>query len=182
MNAYVVVGPESSGNRLLAAILIRAGCYGLASTIQPGDDGLPLHGQSPAVIVRSYPHGNKWPELRNIVPELRRRGYTTRVLIVVRDSYCVEQSQLSNHHRTLEEIRFNVRSAFHLIFGQLADLTTDWRLVSLESLFRPEAVGRLLDAIGLPPVMEGPLVVEGHEYAGVEDPNAKHYHGEPWKS
>lgn len=33
--AFVICGPQSSGNRLLGAILVRAGCWGEGSTNQP---------------------------------------------------------------------------------------------------------------------------------------------------
>src|SRR3546814_10009736 len=77
---FLVVGPESAGNRLAAAVLVRAGCVGHASTDQVWDQTLP-EGETPAVVIRSFPHGDDWPDLGALLSTLHARGYVVTVLI-----------------------------------------------------------------------------------------------------
>lgn len=173
--AYVVVGPESSGNRLLTALLVRAGCAGAGSTSQPFD--LPTE-EDPAVLLRSYPHGNEWPDLAAICGELRNRGYVVRVLVLVRDPWCVVQSQRTRQQHPEQLAWANIRHAYTTLFGQLAPLNIWWTLVPYEALvLHPvEAVRRLLEMIDLPAEnLEGPFEVDGLSRLSIEDANAAHY-------
>lgn len=173
-HAYLVVGPESCGNRLLAALLVRAGCVGSGSMAQPP---LPVY-EDPVVIVRSYPHGNEWPDLRQIVPALRDRGYLCRVLVTVRDAYATAESQHRGQHHSRELAAANIRRAYAEIFGQLAQLNVWYQLVTLESLVlhQAQAVRRLLEACDLPTGnLGGEIIVEGQAYTRIEDPNGKYY-------
>ena len=173
--AYVVAGPESSGNRLLAALLVRAGCIGSGSMAQPFE--LPTY-ESPSVIVRSFPHGNDWPDLRDVYHALRDRGYMVRVLIPVRDPWCVVQSQHSRQHHPPELALANVRRTYADIFAQLGQLNVWWLLVPYEAmvLHPVQAVRRLLELLGLPTDNLGsPIIVEGVEYETVNDANAVHH-------
>src|SRR3546814_19324561 len=75
---FLVVGPESAGNRLAAAVLVRAGCVGHASTVQVWDRTLP-EGETPAVVIRSFPHGDDWPDLGALLSTLHARSEERRV-------------------------------------------------------------------------------------------------------
>lgn len=117
---FLVVGPESAGNRLLAGVLIRAGCHGRASTHQEWDQALP-EDETPAVVIRSFPHGGRWPELPGILQTLSDRGYQTTVLVTVRHPVALTESQVARGHaRRVEESMDLVRKAYRRIFADLS--------------------------------------------------------------
>jgi hypothetical protein len=172
--AFVVVGPESSGNRLLAALLVRAGCFGHG---WEAESDLPLH-HTPAVVTRSYPHGNEWPDLRDIYRTLRDRGYMVQALVTCRDLFCTIESQHASQHHPRELAAANVTRAIGSIFAQLADLNCAWTLVPYESLIlHPiDAVHRLLERLDLPVGNLGSaFVVDGTEHETISDGNWKHF-------
>lgn len=177
---YVVVGPESSGNRLLASILVRAGCIGSASTEQPWGDDLPSH-ENLAVVIRSYPHGEGWPYLNAIYNCLEARDYEVFTLITVRSPVACLSSQVAQGHAIDSGTAAALyREAYRRI---LADVRGHFYLVPIESLIlHPrEATAALLALLGLPPVVDGPLIVNGRE-RHISDENWKHYQEVPKKS
>lgn len=172
---YVVVGPESSGNRLLAALLVRAGCRGVAGMDTP--DALPID-DDPAVVLRSYPHGYEWPDLRSIVGRLRDRGYLVRVLVTVRDHHCVIHSQQAHRLHTREVAEANVQRAYCDIFRQVADIGVGFVMVPYESLVaRPvHGVRSLLEWLGLPvDNLGGKIVIDGKAHDTITDGNGRWY-------
>lgn len=115
--AYLIVGPESSGNRHLASALIAAGCAGKADTVQPWDGPgwsivVPEPRPEHLVVVRSFPHAGKWLSLYELVGQLTRQGYETAVLLPVRNPAIVERSQVrAGHVASIEDARRNTRRA-----------------------------------------------------------------------
>jgi hypothetical protein len=102
--AYLVAGFESSGNRLLASILVRSGCAGEASTNQPPLDRLPPP-ERPLVVIAheqptaerlAAPHGQavaRW------IAALNGRGYDpVRVLVIVREPVANIRSAIARGH------------------------------------------------------------------------------------
>lgn len=161
--AYLVVGPESSGNRMLATLLIQAGCAGGTAFDHPLMFNLPVD-EDPVVVIRSYPHGNDWPDLAEIYDTLRGRGYMVRALVAVRDPHCVIESQVERRHHPRELAWSNYQQAYRRIFEQLLSVNVWYALVPYAALRRGEAQRNLLATLGLPAVE-----VE------VRDENAKHY-------
>ena len=161
--AYVVVGPESSGNRMLASLLIGAGCCGGTAFDHPLMFDVPT-GEDPVVLIRSFPHGDGWPDLAEIYRTLRSRGYMVRVLVTVRDPHCVIESQVERRHHPPELAWSNYQQSYRRIFEQLLTVNAWYALVPYATLRRGEAQRNLLATLGLPAVE-----VE------VRDENAKHY-------
>lgn len=163
--AYLVVGAESSGNRMLASLLIAAGCEGGTAFDHPLMHDLPIE-EDPVVLVRSYPHGNEWPDLASIYRTLRDRGYMVRVLVAVRDPHCTIRSQVTRRHHPPELAWSNYHRAYLDIFRQLGEVNVWYALVPYGALVaRPrEAAHELLATLDLP-AAEVPM----------EDRNASHY-------
>jgi len=102
--AYLVAGFESSGNRLLASILVRSGCAGEASTNQPSLDRLPpperplvvIAHEAPAADRVAVPHGQavaRW------TAALKSHGYDPiRVLAIVREPIANIRSAIARGH------------------------------------------------------------------------------------
>lgn len=177
--AFVVVGPESSGNKLLSALLVRAGCVGDArddgldiwSVIEPADE--------PRVsLIYSFPCGQTWPDLRNVYWRLQNKGYLTWFLVVARDPWCVYQSQETRRLKPLPVAMANYQRAYREIFTQLHAIDAPFLIVPYEAITSEpvRSVRRLLELLGLPTDnLGGPLKINGREVCEIRNENAKHY-------
>ena len=89
MKLFVVCGPESSGNRMLAAAFVRAGCWGEGSTNQPRRASeIPKRG--PAVIIVHF--------VENLLVEAMELGWRPELLLVVRDPVAQSRSAVMRRH------------------------------------------------------------------------------------
>lgn len=171
---YLVVGPESSGNRLLAGVLIRAGCVGDATTAQRWDKTLP-ETETPAVVIRSYPHGDIWPDLREIAAILQERGYKVTVLITVRNPVAVISSQVKRRRaKTARDSESAIRKAYKMIMEQVGGL--EFHMIPYETIIHggDDALKGILRTLNLPPNVSGPVIVDGHART-ITDQNQKHF-------
>lgn len=171
---FVVVGPESAGNRIMTAALIRSGCDGSAS--QAGSEPLPSDPKN-AVVLRSMPHGGGWPDLRDLQSKLERRGYEVTWIVVFRETVALARSQVVHGHARNPEIaEQRIREAYHRIFDALRG--ERWLMASIEAfVLDTEALKAFLATIGLVPVVTGTITWEGERHEGLRDENAKHYLG-----
>lgn len=163
---FLVLGPESSGTRLVTSVLVSAGCYGTAEHVQPFDNGIPPD-LSPVVWRRSYPHGHdhKWPNLSRLVEDCGDRSVT--VLITVRDMLCMVRSQLSRGHvQTERQAIDNIRLAYEMLW--IAVIGRDWYAVSYESLVLNPAQAQT-------DLLNGFLLPLPEKFVEVYDGNKKHY-------
>lgn len=169
---FLVVGPESAGNRLTAAVLVAAGCAGDASTHQRWADTLPDGSDELAVVIRSFPHAGRWPNLWRITRDLKTTGYRVTALVTARHPFALYRSQTERGHHLDDAEAYNAtRRAYAEIIRGLP--TTEWYLVPYESLCEsggPEALCRLLEL----PVPRGIRTV-GTGVRGIRSQNAKHY-------
>ena len=141
--AYIIVGPESSGTRLLTKILIKAGCAGSPGHSQKWDTK-PFAGNS-IVLSRSYAHSSMWPSLKSIVSRCSKEGYRYKIIVINRDWLAMAKSQVHRKHCKNETQAFlNIRKAYTSIYQDI-DLSTDYIVISYESLVqRPVAVLKYL--------------------------------------
>lgn len=172
--AFVVCGAESSGNRLLTAVLVRSGCVGSAtddggiwSRIEPGVEPR-------IVLTLSYPNGHVWPELPSLHWRLNNKGYLVWYLVTVRDHTCVLASQKKSRLKPEPLAWGNYQRAYREIFSQLATIDASYIIVPYEALVaRTQYVDRLLTQLELPGV-HGPVIVNGVEKR-IRDENRKWY-------
>ncbi|MEM4720659.1 MAG: hypothetical protein QXT73_01180 [Candidatus Methanomethylicaceae archaeon] len=111
--AVVVVGAESTGTRMLTQMIIDQGFFGDAEdpqrVLQILNASEPL--EEPYVVVRrSVPHGEVWDGLSGLMWSLYERGYSLKVIVTVRDPYCICMSQAANQKHA-----FNVNHALRKI-------------------------------------------------------------------
>jgi LPS sulfotransferase NodH len=175
--AYLVTGPESAGNRLLAGILAGAGCHGTGSTDSVYTDTLPDGSVSPVVVIRSQPHGDIWPETDDTLDGLMQADYEVTVLVTTRAAVPLERSQVAQGHAPTEELaRVAISRAYDDIFAAIIGVELDWLLVPYESLVMdPEvAIPALLERLGLDPAWSGTVEVD-RTVAEISDANRKHY-------
>ncbi|GAA1820971.1 hypothetical protein HC028_11685 [Planosporangium flavigriseum] len=174
---FLLIGPESSGTKLTAELLRRAGCRSVG--IIGGDDGPQLPADDrPRLLRRSFPHGFEWFTVRDLVALLDAEGVKAegvkaedvQVVITTRDWFTMVDSQLNRRLAADRETAFaNLRRAYREIFAGVFELGLPYLVSSYEALTaQPRYAERLLDAIGLPPA-----AVECYEA------NAKWYGDQP---
>ncbi|MHC4698498.1 MAG: hypothetical protein ACYTFA_17330, partial [Planctomycetota bacterium] len=164
--AFVVTGPEGSGNRYLTKLLVSAGCWGKGKTEQPVDedeDGFSLKLPDPLpellVFFRSVPHALEWNLLRKNLQELRGAGYETTVLIVIRDPEFLEQSQIRSKHVTsTDQARGQIGLAFQQIFAACYATGAEVIPIPYSSLGRAGFTDWLSERLRLPRVPGVPFV------------------------
>jgi hypothetical protein len=146
---FLLVGPESSGTKLTAELLRRAGCRSVE--IVGGDDGqdLPVDGHPP-LVRRSFPHGPHWFTVRQLVALLGAED--VQVVITTRDWFTMIDSQVGRGLAADRDTAFaNIRRAYRDIFAGVAELGLLYVLSSYEALTaQPRYAERLLQTLGLP--------------------------------
>ena len=177
---YLVVGPESAGNRMLAACLIAAGGRGEATA--RGDGGynncLP-EGEDRAVVIRSFPHGGEWPSLDRILDQLLAHYDQVTVLVTVRHPVALWRSQANRGHvASTPEAHDNSRQAYVLIMAALGRRWgmdgVEWLLVPYESLADGGAEA-LMGQLGLSAMGLGGLVEVEGRLVPLENRNRRHF-------
>lgn len=153
--AFVIVGPESSGTRLMARLFIAAGCYGDDGHAQRLDalvDGGKC--QEPLIVLRrSYPYAKQWPEMRRIKEKLEFAGYQVRVVLIVRSLlFTALANHRAMHTKSMGKALARSTEALRRILLQLAETRAPYVWVTYESLVRrpQEELQWLFDWAGLP--------------------------------
>ena len=153
--AYLILGPESSGTRLMAKILIKAGCLGTDDHVQSFDtEDLPEPTQ-PIVWRRSVPHGEDWINIANMVYRMEEAGYCVTIIITNRDWYAMGLSQVrQGHANTFDTAIKNIERAERFIYSNIFSVGVPFLGMSFESLIRLEAINCNLGLLGLPNLSE----------------------------
>jgi LPS sulfotransferase NodH len=149
-NAYLVLGPESSGTRLMTRILIQAGCLGSDDHDQAFDQALPAADGRPIVWRRSVPHRREWPDIGLLVRLLREQGYEPQAVVMARDWYATARSQLdAGHVADIDMALANLQQAYQHIYQRVSHC---YVLVTYEGLVqRPiQTLAWLMPMLGLP--------------------------------
>lgn len=155
--AFLVLGPESSGTRLVTQCLVAAGCDGDSSHEQRFDRPSNL-GQAgnPIVWRRSLPHGHGWPDLDFLLRALWLYGYQDiQVIALVRTHYCSVRSQVHGENRhagSYQQAERNIAAAIRRIASFVLENNLPVRWVTYESIAEPgqrESFVRMLGEWGL---------------------------------
>jgi hypothetical protein len=168
--AYLVLGPESSGTRLMTRLLIAAGCYGDSDHHQRLDTAIP--GREPFLAWRrSIPHGGTWPDLERMVEIVAALSYGVTAVIMSRDwhSMAISQEQ-APHAESAGAALEQIQMAYRYIFASLPD-DMPFEIVNYEAVvMRPRGtIKYLFTRLGLP-VPELPYIYDanGRYYQEVE--------------
>lgn len=149
--AYFVLGPESTGTRLLTEILIDVGCVGDVGHDQRHDKIPPTDDM--IVWRRSFPHSGQWPRVGEMINQVSSLGYKSYAVVTIRDMTATIDSQMATWGRTKEEAIDSIRTAYVFIFECLARFHVPYIIVSYESLvqWKEVALKELFPIIGLDP-------------------------------
>lgn len=164
--AFLVLGPVSSGTRLMTRILMSVGCEGDYGHRQRWDNGLPKD-ESCIVWRRSVPHKDwKYPPISKMINALKDCGYRVQAVITSRDWHATASSIVKNHvPETMSEALESIRKAYRHIFKEIGGVR--YELVNYEALSDPNMRKQLLKRLGLPTT----------DKVRVYNRNAKHYRG-----
>jgi len=160
--AFLVLGAESTGTRLVTRLLISSGCAGDGDHVQRWDSETPV---GPLVVWRrSIPHDKVWPDIGAMIDFLRAQSYDVGAVVTVRDWTAAVPSQVAIGHVSDEATALRqTRAAYPFIFAALLRHGIPYVIAIYESMVRrPEAVGRLLDMLGLPRVQHEEIL-DGNE-------------------
>ena len=155
--AFFVIGPESSGTRMLTQAFISAGCYGDGEHQQRMDD-LDFHRLPKRIVLRrSVPHDGVWGGADKIITLMQAAEYPVDVFIIARDKGCTARSQVrvglaSDGDDALQRIV----KAWKYIEAEVGDMGPSLHYVCYEA-FVADAEHRrdIFAAVGLPePRME----------------------------
>lgn len=142
--AFIIVGPESSGNRLFHRILIECGCYGDGGHDQRLDRIIPeVHeveemGFSHIVWGSSMPRASEWYRIydKYIFP-IEQRGYAPHVIVLQRDIHAIAHSQVKwGHVKDLQKAYNQITAAYCYIWDQLDDIDIPITIASYDSITR----------------------------------------------
>ena len=137
--AYLVLGIEASGTRLLTKILINSGAIGQDTHAQNLDTEIPLADDvtSPLVWRRSYPHGDFDVDLSSMTSRLASKGWKTYAFVIIRDAIPSTNAQAEalclSTQSEFEALKEN-RRQFSRLFSELHTLNIDYHVLTLEGL------------------------------------------------
>lgn len=169
--AFVVCGPESSGNRVVAAILARAGCWGEGSTNQPKTiQDIPVDANHIVWI--------KHHCLEDTVEKLKFAGFDEiTLIIVIREPEANCRSMVKNGH--LDDINKAYKSRIQTVqaalnIGVIFDCNIE--IITYEGLSN-SMLSLWLPRLGLPiDKLDEPLNLIGQNAPNIiSNENHKHY-------
>jgi hypothetical protein len=138
-----VLGPESSGTRMLTEFLMRAGCCGDCTHTQLIDHSDFRELPRQFVLRRSLPHGEGWPDIQGLTEQIISAGYAVEYLVILRDKdYCVASQIRSMHEEDERQCRYNILHALEIIFEAADALSILPEVVLYEPFVRYESVRR----------------------------------------
>jgi hypothetical protein len=147
---FIVVGPESSGTKLTAALLRAAGCRSWGAL--GGDDPEPEEGTAgPPVVRRSFPHAGRWQAMTDLL-DLFSPEAQVEALVTTRDWRAMAASQVDRSFaHSVSHALGNIRRVYREIFRGLDRHDTPFFVVTHEAMTgRPGYQEWLLTQLGLP--------------------------------
>lgn len=173
--AFIVVGPESTGTKLLTRVLMKLGCFGDDGDVQRLDRGFPHDGIESVVVRRSLPMQRQWPSVGKMVTDAYLAGFTKiTVLVCSRDWFCMCRSQVRRGHvADGQQADLQAQRAYVEIFNSLGHFPhAEFLMVSYEAMVvRPNLYcEQLAYHLGFDPP-------HGGIDLNVHDGNQKHYGG-----
>lgn len=171
---FIVAGPESSGNRLVASLLVAGGCRGEASTRQPEIGGVPTDGD--AVIIAHDPG-----LIRRWLCWARSTRFDTHVVVVLRDWHATARSAVNRGHQPdLAASWEHLGGYYPGLFAVITEAQVPHTMVSYEAVVADrQAVSRwLMERLGLDTdSADSDLEVNLVRTREVYDANAKYRNG-----
>ena len=145
MKAYLVVCPESSGNRMISELLESVGC----KLIDGRYNVVPL-AKEDIVLTMSMPSNSHWYNVFDVTNMLKEKNYDVTVIVGVREWFGTLASQVKRGR--VPDIKASISStqeAYKRIFGTMG--YNDFIVVSFDRMIdEPNYKTRVLEHLGLP--------------------------------
>ncbi len=155
--AFFILGPESSGTRMLTKAFCTLGIYGDYKHKQRMDDLDFSKTPDKIVIRRSLPHGDAWPAIADTIALMRQAGYQVVIpILIVRDKEATVKSQIRHAHtKAAPESKANIAFAIDFAYRELSQAGLDPHVICYEPFVKYEGVRKaFFRSLGLPePVM-----------------------------
>lgn len=140
--AFVVMGVPSSGTRLMARLLVAAGCHSDKPDAQPFEHNDFWEGEKPTqelIIVRRHVAIGRspfWAKDENIITALRMESYDVFGIVMSRCQIIIEQSMIAAPHTdTLDKARGQVQFCWQNILRNIP-MDCPFDVVQYESLVK----------------------------------------------
>jgi hypothetical protein len=185
-----VTGPESTGNRYTVGLIIEAaGCAGKSGHKQPLDHkvgrrraprdwsaldqnvlaAIKKSGKKCTVLHRSFPHNNKFVDLKRMARTARAKGFDPRVVVLTRVMPATIDSQVARKHvKNPRKARENIKRAYLEIFDDIIGAELPFTVVTYELLQDKNYVGWMFEELG--------LEYDESKIPSFHDENSKHLH------
>jgi len=142
--AFLVVGPESSGTKLVTQLFCMAGCAGDFEHKQRLDDFV-VGGLFPRemkgkdiVFRRSVPHGGEFPDLLAIERKFKEREYEIGWVVIFRDWYAnICSAPKYGHKRSIREAQNRLPEEWKYIAGYIPKFENFYFLLSSQLFVKP---------------------------------------------
>lgn len=149
--AYFILGPESSGTRMVTQAFCLLGMDGDFGHEQRLDDLEFSSAPDKIVFRRSFPHGDGWPDVPDIVGRLRAEGYEVVPIVIIRDLIANMDSQVRNGHADSHRIAHDsISHAYQCIYTGLQIVGMYPAVVCFEPFTRDASVREaFFESLGL---------------------------------
>lgn len=156
--AFFVLGPESSGTRMMAQAFVTLGIYGDYTHGQRLDKNLRNNDfkKIPNLIVirRSIPHGVDWVKISEIVKKLESFEYDVVPIFITREREATAKSQVKHHHTPdIKTAHAHISKAINHIYRGLAVAGKNPHVIHYEPFVQFQRVRKMFFAqfgLGLP--------------------------------
>ncbi len=160
---YGIVGPESSGTKIVTALFVKAGCFGDGPQHEQRLDkfifgpesleSLGVKSEDDIVLRRSVPYGSSWPDLCYINHLFTNvYGYQPLWIILLRDWTCNVFSKIKQKHKTdIDTANRFLFKEIREIFSQVLSMKVPFFVLNTSLLFerKERVLIRLSEITGL---------------------------------
>ena len=179
IKVYLVLGGESCGNHLATNLLVAAGIKKGTETMDLIKLGNVKETDFPIVYRRSFPHGNKWDNIHQMLKPLFDKKLITNnneifVIVPMRNWFCSIKSSIKRGHvLTEKEASDNLKKAYKEILRQV--MAIDYMIFPYDEVVHnpPEQIAFFYKSLSLKVSAEqiNEIVKK------INNPNLMHYSG-----
>ncbi len=139
--AFFIIGPESSGTRMMTQAFLSLGMYGDGTHRQRLDKEGFNGGHEMIAIRRSVPHGKIMPAASKLIKRMEKQGYEVYPILIIRDKDMCAKSQVKNKHaKNGKAARVSIRHAVEHIYKELSIVNKSPYVIYYEPFVKFKAV------------------------------------------
>lgn len=141
--AIIVVGPESSGTKLITELFVKAGCLGDYTHEQRFDKKFENNidtdwPNQDIVFRRSIPHAKVWNKPIDLIQRFKNIGYNPLLVVTFREFIPNAFSKINNNHSDKNDAYSDLICQLRFIFHSLS-MIDNFYMLSTSHLFKEPA-------------------------------------------